>query len=435
MAKTTDKTPAADAAEIPEPEFSGLTADDLQSTAEFRAQAAADTSDEDVAERAGVSVATLRRWIKAGAIPQYDGTWTSAAVAHARIVGQLRKSGQPLDEIVKAANDGRLVLGAVDALFAVEDGQYTLKQAAKKAGIKMDVAEQVWISLGMSLQNTDRVSQKDVEALTRVAEVLKAGVPLGALLQVIRVSAKAFSDIADAEARLVRMFVHEPMLQEGASSERIADVMSTMIGSVLPHMTPLFEYMHSRFLQQYTEQVQIENVSGTPTRGNATDGRLNVAICFVDIAGFTRYTEEAGVEKAFEQADQLRLYIETSLPDSARLIKLTGDGAMVVGSEPGELATWAVELASNSEQIFQLRIGLDYGEALYRDGDYFGGSINMAARVLNRTDAGEVLATDQVKQQVKNRKALGLRFVSIGKVRLKGFDDVIELFRVEPRDG
>jgi adenylate cyclase len=421
MAKSPEKVRPADMADAPEP----------QNTEEFRAQAAALTTDEDVAERAGVTVATLRRWIKAGAIPQYEGVWTSAAVAHARIVGQLRKSGESLDEIVKAAGDGRLVLGGVDALFAVETKSFTLKQAAKQAGIKFDVAEQVWLSLGLSVQATDHVTQKDVDALKRIGDVLDAGVPLGALLQVIRVSAKAFSDIADAEARLVRMFVHEPMLQDGATSAQISDVMSAMIGGVLPHMTPLFEYMHSRFLQQYTEQVQIENVQGSTTTG---EGRLNVAICFVDIAGFTRYTEQAGVEKAFEQADQLRQYIETTLPDSARLIKLTGDGAMIVGSEPGELSRWAVDLASSEEQIFKLRIGLDFGEALYRDGDYFGGAINMAARVLNRTDADEVLATQQVKDNVKNRAALGLRFVSIGKVRLKGFDDVIELFRIEPRD-
>jgi class 3 adenylate cyclase len=58
----------------------------------------------------------------------------------------------------------------------------------------------------------------------------------------------------------------------------------------------------------------------------------------------------------------------------------------------------------------------------------------MAARVLNRTDVDEVLATLQVKDQVSNLKSLGLRFVSIGTVRLKGFDEVVELFRVEPRD-
>ncbi len=422
MPKSSPKSRRVNPDDLPEP----------QNTEEFRAQVAQLTTDEEVAERAGVSVATLRRWIKAGAIPQYDGTWTSAAVAHARIVSQLRKSGQPLEEIVRAAADGRLALGGVDVLFAVESKHYSLKEAAKAAGVKMPIAEQIWLSLGMSIQNTDHVTDQDVEALRRVREVLDAGVPLGAVLQVIRVAAKAFADIADAEARLVRMFVHEPLLQQGADAQEVSDVMSEMIGGVLPHISPLFEYMHSRFLQEYTEQVQIENVQGKGT--NHTDGRLNVAICFVDIAGFTRYTEQMGVEKAFEQADHLRQHIETTLPDSARLIKLTGDGAMIVGSEPGDLARWAVEMAEEDDHAFKLRIGIDFGEALYRDGDYFGGAINMAARVLNRTDADEVLATAQVRDHVKNRKALGLRFVSIGNVRLKGFDDSVELFRVELRE-
>lgn len=420
MAKTPPKSKQIDPDELPE----------RQNTEEFRAQVALLTTDEQVAERAGVSVATLKRWIKAGAIPQYDGTWTSAAVAHARIVSQLRKSGQPLDEIVKAAEDGRLALGGVDALFAVETKTYTMKQAARKAGVKLAIAEQIWLSLGMSIQNTDHVTEQDVEALKRVGEVLDAGVPLGAVLQVIRVAAKAFADIADAEARLVRMFVHEPLLEQKADAQEVSDAMSEIIGGVLPHIAPLFEYMHSRYLQEYTEQVQIENVQGAGASDR--DGRLSVVSCFVDIAGFTRYTEQEGVEKAFEQADHLRQHIETTLPDSARLIKLTGDGAMIVGSEPGELARWAVELAGERDHGFKLRIGIDFGEVLYRDGDYFGGTINMAARVLNRSDAGEVLATRWVREEV-NSQSLGLRFVSIGNVRLKGFDDVVELFRVELR--
>lgn len=424
MAQTNSKTRQNDPVDLPDP----------QNTAEFRAQAAALTTDEDVAARAGVSVATLKRWVKAGAIPQYNGKWTSAAVAHARIVGQLRRSGQPLEEIIQAGKDGRLALGAVDELFAVEHTTYTLKDAAKLAGMKPAVAEQIWISLGMSTQATNHVTQNDVDALKRIADVIDAGVPLGALLQVIRVAAKSFADIADAEARLVRMFVHEPLLQSGADSEEISDVMGNMISAVLPHMSPLFEYMHTRFLQQYTEQVQIENVQGTPNAGAVADGRLNVSICFVDIAGFTRYTEQAGVEKAFEQADHLRQHIETTLPDSARMIKLTGDGAMIVGSDPAEMLRWAVEMTMEDDHPFHLRIGTDFGEALYRDGDYFGGAINMAARVLNRADSDEVLATEQLKDQIKNRAAAGLRFVSIGKVRLKGFDDTVELFRVEARE-
>jgi adenylate cyclase len=418
--KPATKPPADEPGESPDP----------QDTAEFRAQIAEQTTDEKVANRVGVSVSTLKRWVKAGAIPQYDGTWTTAAVAHARIVGQLRKTGQPLEEIVNAAKDGRLALGGADALFAVENEQYTIKEAARAAGIKLAVAEQIWLSLGMSIQNTEHVTEQDVEALKRVREVLDAGVPLGAVLQIVRVAAKAFADIADAEARLMRMYVHEPLLQRGTEADKVSEVMGEMITNVLPHISPLFEYMHSRYLQGYAEQVQIENVQGTGVK--QPHGRLNVVTCFVDIAGFTRFTEEMGVEKAFEQTDHLRQHIETTLPDSARMVKLTGDGAMVVGSDPGELARWAVALSNEDDHAFQLRIGMDFGEVLYRDGDYFGGTINMAARVLNRSDAGEVLATRWVKDEVNNR-SFGLRFVSIGNVRLKGFDDVVELFRVEQR--
>ncbi|MBI4898622.1 MAG: guanylate cyclase [Actinobacteria bacterium] len=385
---------------------------------------------EQVAERAGVSVGTLKRWVKAGAIPGFNGEWTAASAAHARIVAQLRRSGQTLEEIALAAEDGRLALGTADSLFASEGRTYTLKEASKASGIDPDLAERLWISLGFSTESLNYLTERDIEATRRVVEVLNAGVPLGALLQVIRVAAKSFADIADAEARLIRMWVHEPLLQQGASGEEVQQVMGNLVESVLPHLSPMFDYMHTRFLQQFTEQVQIENVQSDVT---AARGHLNVAICFVDIVGFTRYTEEAGVEKAFEQADQLRHHIETTLPDTARLIKLTGDGAMVVGSEPTELARWAAELADDPDKIFRLRIGLDYGEALYRDGDYFGGAINMAARVLNRADADEALATTQLKNQIKNRAAVGLRFQSIGRVRLKGFDEPVELFRMETR--
>lgn len=386
---------------------------------------------EQVASRAGVSVGTLKRWVKAGAIPGFSGEWTTASAAHARIVAQLRRNGQSLEEIVAAAKDGRLALGTADSLFFSEGRTYTLREAAKAAKVKPEVAEQLWIAMGFSTEAAKVVTERDVQALARVNEVLAAGVPFGALLQVVRVASKSFSDLADAEARLMRLFVHEPLLQSGASAEEITDVMSGVVENSLPHLLPMFEYMHSRYLQQFAEQIQIENVQTGPV--SSTRGHLDIAICFVDIVGFTRYTEEHGVEKAFEQSNKLREDIQATLPDSARLIKLTGDGAMIVGSDATELARWSAEYASNPDKVFELRIGMDFGEALYRDGDYFGGAVNMAARVLNRADSEEALATESLKIQIKNRAAAGLRFQSIGKVRLKGFDEPVELYRVEPR--
>jgi len=70
------------------------------------------------------------------------------------------------------------------------------------------------------------------------------------------------------------------------------------------------------------------------------------------------------------------------------------------------------------------RIGIHYGETLYRDGDYYGREVNQASRVAARAAGGEVLATRPVIEQARP----GLTFERIGEVRLKGFADTTELF-------
>ena len=75
---------------------------------------------------------------------------------------------------------------------------------------------------------------------------------------------------------------------------------------------------------------------------------------------------------------------------------------------------------------------MHYGEALYRDGDYYGREVNQAARVVARAGGGEVLVTRPV---VDVAAALdGLRFERIGEVGLKGFSEPTELFIAAARD-
>jgi hypothetical protein len=50
----------------------------------------------DAAQRIGVTPATLRRWIRHGLIPQYDGAWTLAAIGQARVVAKMRERGHSL---------------------------------------------------------------------------------------------------------------------------------------------------------------------------------------------------------------------------------------------------------------------------------------------------------------------------------------------------
>ena len=99
----------------------------------------------------------------------------------------------------------------------------------------------------------------------------------------------------------------------------------------------------------------------------------------------------------------------------------------MVGSDAAALTGWAVQLQSGvAHDEPSPRIGVHYGEALYRDGDYYGREVNQAARVVARAGGGEVLVTRQVVDMAA--AVDGLVFDRIGEVRLKGFSEPTELF-------
>ncbi len=71
-----------------------------------------------VAARAGVSPATVRRWVEDGLIPGYDGSWTPASAAYARVVARLRARGHTLAQIKRAGENGQLAVGPLENLLS-----------------------------------------------------------------------------------------------------------------------------------------------------------------------------------------------------------------------------------------------------------------------------------------------------------------------------
>ena len=122
--------------------------------------------------------------------------------------------------------------------------------------------------------------------------------------------------------------------------------------------------------------------------------------------------------------------VEESLPGSARVVKNIGDGVMIVGTDPVALTDWAIGFQEGFERRSRPRIGIHYGRTLYRDGDYYGRNVNLAARVVARAHAGEVLVTEPVRDAAG---APALRFEPIGDVQLKGFSEPTALYTARPR--
>jgi adenylate cyclase len=160
---------------------------------------------------------------------------------------------------------------------------------------------------------------------------------------------------------------------------------------------------------------------------------VRTAIAFADLAGYTRFTEEEGEEEALSLVERFVEGVANTLPDEARVVKSIGDGVMVVGHDIDALVDWAVGFAGLFDERPQPRIGVHWGTTLYRDGDYFGREVNLAARVVARARGGEVLVSDAVVEAVAG--APHLRFEEIGQVKLKGFDQPRRLFRASAREG
>jgi adenylate cyclase len=385
----------------------------------------------EAAERVGVGPATLRRWLKHGLIPQYDGEWTPSAVGTARVVARMRERGHSLASIESATREGRLAFGFLEDLFPTGQDRISVADAASETGLDEALVTRLVSGLGLSPEHSDTVTEDDLQLLRYVSAVLESGFPLVALLQLVRVYSQAMAQIADAEVRLFHLYVHEPLMRSGVAGMETAEQMHAISREVLPLAGPVLDSVHQRYLQHFVEQDVVGHME-TDLDGAAIElGRMRVAIAFADLAGYTRLTEEEGELQAVDAVERFVEAVEITLPDEARVIKTIGDEAMIVGSDAAALTDWAVGFQRLQTDRPLPRIAIHYGVALYRDGDYYGREVNIASRVAARAGAGEVLVTRPV---VDYSQAPHLEFERIAEVTLKGFSDSTELFIARQRE-
>src|SRR5215217_7771321 len=379
----------------------------------------------EAARRLDVSPATLRRWVHDGLVPLPDGEWNRAAVAQGRIVARLRARGHSLEEIREASASGRLAYGYLEDLFPAPTGTHTLEEASEPTGLEPALLERIWSAVGFSARTIEEVTDDDLRLLRYIAAALEAGFPLVAFLQLVRVYGQALARIADAEVRLFHLYVHEPLIHDGVDNLEMAEEMQGLAHELLPLASPIMDHVHQRLLQHFLDQDVVGHMELEIDGDGGLDlGRLRVAIAFADLAGYTRLTEQAGEDQAVDIIERFVDAVENTLPDDARLVKTNGDEVMIVASDAQALLDWAVGFQELLSERPLPRIGIHQGLTLYRDGDYYGRAVNLAARVGARAAGGEVLVTRPLVEVAGPH----LEFERIGEVKLKGFSVATELF-------
>ena len=382
----------------------------------------------EAARISGVSTATLKRWAGAKVLPVKRGRWTRTIAAQARVVARMRERGHSLNDLRQAARDGRLAFGYVEDLIPRSERSFTRAQAAAVTGLEEELIDRVMGLLGTPTAMEGTLTEQDIDAMKRMASILDAGFPLVALLQLVRVYAQSIRKIAEAEVRLFHLFVHEPLIAEGVDALQMAEEMEGLARDLYPMSGPLMDYIHNRYLRFYTEQDVVGHME-TELVGTQELGRVSMAFCFVDLTGFTRFTEEEGDEEALDLVERFVDTVEVTLPSEALIVKTIGDEVMIVSPDAVTLTEWSVGFLALFGERPQPRVGIHLGRAVYRDGDYFGTDVNLTHRVVARALGGEVLVTRSVADAIGPSRYLELE--AIGKVGLKGFPQPIDLFTVK----
>jgi adenylate cyclase len=379
---------------------------------------------------AGVSPSTLKRWAAEGIVPVDDGRWTAASAAQARVISRMRERGYSVEAVKEAAAGGRLAFGYAEDLFHVPEGRYSPEDAAEVTGLEPEMVDRLMTLLGTPMGAEGQLNEEDMKAMRHCANVLASGFPLVAFLQLVRVYAQSIRKVADAEVRLFHLYVHEPLMEEEVPPLEIAEEMGQLAAELLPVTGPLMEYMHNRYLRFYIEQDVVGHMEADVGGGGRGLARVSMTFCFVDLTGFTRYTEEEGDEEALDLIERFVDTVEATLPAEATIVKTLGDEVMVVSPDPATLTEWAVGFLGLFQERPQPRVGLHYGAAVFRDGDYFGGDVNLTHRVVSRALGGEVLVTQSLVKAISDSEFL--RFDPIGEVVLKGFPAPISLYIARP---
>lgn len=151
---------------------------------------------------------------------------------------------------------------------------------------------------------------------------------------------------------------------------------------------------------------------------------------FIDLAGFTALTEVHGDEEAVGLLDRFVMLVNAALGDDDRLVKTIGDAVMVVSLEPlgGVELVQRLFVACSAEHDFPLpRAGLHRGPAIAREGDWFGATVNLAARVAAQAHGGQLLVTEPVAEAAR---AAGLELVDLGEFDLHNVSEPVHLWEI-----
>jgi adenylate cyclase len=351
--------------------------------------------------------------------------------ARRALLEELAGDGVPFEELRAAAAAGRLALLPVERALAGQGPRHTAREVAEASGVELADLARLRTALGVSIPDPDdrALTQADIDAARRLKAFQEVGLPPGEFLKVARTIGMAMARIAEANRSLVVRTVLRPGDTERDLALRLADTARQL----MPLVGPSLGYALQLHL---LDQIRRDVIAAADLVSGEIGGATETAVCFADMVGFTKLGEQIGIEELALIAGRLEEIATTVSEPPVRLVKMIGDAAMMVSTDPLALVETALTLVETAdeegEDFPQVRAGIAFGPALAQAGDYYGRPVNLASRITGVARPGSVLADQGATEAIGD----AFHHSFAGERRLKGIEGRVRLFRLrrEPKE-
>ena len=390
----------------------------------------------EVAARAGVDPDYVDRLVELGILRPGSGTtFSTGDVRRARWVQSFERAGVPLEGIAAAVRDGTLSFAYLDATafdrFAGVSST-TFRELSERTGVPLDLLLVVREAHGFAEPRPDDHVREDELAVVPAIELqLSTGIRPEVIERLLRAYGDGLRRIVETETDWYRTEVQLPLLEGGMTEAEMLAAQADVGSRMAPLMEQALLSIYHGQQEHAWSNSAVEDVEVALERaGLYRRVRRPPAVSFLDLTGYTRLTEERGDEAAAELATTLATLVRgSSREHDGQPVKWLGDGVMFYFPNPGDGVLAALDMVEGvaAHDLPPARVGIHAGPVVFQDGDYFGRTVNIAARIADVARPGEVL----VSQDVVDATDLdGVGFTAIGAVELKGVSQPLSLLSV-----
>ena len=400
-----------------------------------RSRSEAEFSIGDVARRAGVAHDYVSRLVELGVVSRgQGGDFTEGDVRRVRLMQTLERAGVPLDGVAAAIQRGDLSLDFMNMSHFRRLSSHTdvtFQELSEKTKTPLELLLVIREAGGFAEpQPTDRVRENELLIVPLIEAQVAEGFHPRVIERWLRVYGDSLRRIAETEGDWWHTEVEVPLLESGMTP---AEMMQAADSRVVQRIAPFLDQALIGLYHGHQEHTWTKNIldgieSALSEAGVYSRLERPAAICFLDLSGYTRLTEERGDEAAAELSETMsRIVQRTSTSRGGRPIKWLGDGVMLYFPEPGPGVIAALDMIEGiaNAGLPPAHVGLNAGPVLFQEGDYFGRTVNVASRIVDYARPGEVVVSQEV---VDAADATSASFVEIGPVELKGLSEALRLY-------